>query len=126
MILVNFSHPITDEQKQQLETITGQAVDIVRSVVCQFDNALPFAEQVAAAVDEVGLSSEEWQEEAIVVNPPGYAPAATTLVAELHGRTGYFPSLMRVRPVADSNPPQFEVAEVINLHEVRERARTKR
>jgi hypothetical protein len=126
MILINFSHPITDQQKQQLEAITNRTLGDVRSVTCHFDNALPFAEQVAAAVDEVGLSTAEWQEEAIVVNPPGYAPAATTLVAELHGRMGHFPSLMRIRPVADSNPPTFEVAEVINLHEVRERARARR
>jgi hypothetical protein len=39
---------------------------------------------------------------------------------------GYFPSVLRLRPVPDSNPPQFEVAEIINLQAVRDRAREHR
>jgi hypothetical protein len=49
-----------------------------------------------------------------------------TLLAELHGRMGHFPAVLRLRPVPDSNPPQFEVAEVINLQEVRDETRKRR
>ncbi len=39
---------------------------------------------------------------------------------------GYFPSIIRLRPVSGSVPPQFEVAEILNLHSVREKARLER
>ncbi len=59
-----------------------------------------------------------------------YSPRSTclqfcrpTLLAELHGRMGYFPAIVRIRPVVDSLPPRYEVAEIINLQNVRETAR---
>jgi hypothetical protein len=39
---------------------------------------------------------------------------------------GYFPATLRLRPVAETTPPQFEVAEIINLQAVRDRARQMR
>jgi hypothetical protein len=51
---------------------------------------------------------------------------AVTLLAELHGRMGYFPAMLRLRPVTGSTPPRFEVAEIINLQTVRDRARSRR
>jgi hypothetical protein len=48
------------------------------------------------------------------------------LLAELHGRCGYFPAAVRLRPVPDSVPPRFEVAEIVNLQAVREKARGRR
>jgi len=48
------------------------------------------------------------------------------LLAEVHGRTGYFPTIIRLRPVAGVTPPQFEVAELLNLQAVRDAARVRR
>jgi hypothetical protein len=39
---------------------------------------------------------------------------------------GYFPPCLRLRPIKDSLPPQFEIAEILNLQEMREKARTRR
>ncbi len=77
-------------------------------------------------MDEIGLSSVEWQTKPLIINPPGYAPAAVELLAELHGRMGHFPAVLRLRPVPESNPPQYEVAEIINLQAVRDQARERR
>lgn len=52
-----------------------------------------------------------------------HGTGAPALLAELHGRMGYLPSILRLRPVGGSNPPQFEVAELLNLNEIREQAR---
>ncbi|MBC7335619.1 MAG: hypothetical protein H5U01_05025 [Clostridia bacterium] len=38
---------------------------------------------------------------------------------------GHFPAIMRLRPTSDV-PPQFEVAEIINLQQVRDQARERR
>jgi hypothetical protein len=77
-------------------------------------------------VDRLGLAPEAWQTTPLVVNPPGYTPAAVTLIAELHGRMGHFPAVLRLRPVTDSVPTRYEVAEVVNLQTVRDIARTRR
>lgn len=126
MILLNFSHPLTEEQLAQVETLTGQKVAEVRGEIAQFDHELPFAEQVRALADRVGLSPEKWQTTPLLVNPPGYAPATAALLAELHGRMGHFPAVLRLRPVEGSTPTRYEVAEVISLNDVRDDARLRR
>jgi hypothetical protein len=126
MILLNFSHPLTPAQLEQIEALTGQAVERVLDLMPQLDHEKSFDSQIGELVDGVGLSSQEWQTRPLLVNPPGYAPAAVVLLAEMHGRMGHFPAMLRLRPVPGSNPPQYEVAEVINLQALRDRARERR
>jgi len=47
-------------------------------------------------------------------------------LAALHGRMGYFPPVIRLRPAADSLPPRYEVVEILNLQAVRDAARQER
>ena len=126
MILVNFSHPLTPDQVRQIESLTGQPLDQVQHLPVQFDPQQAFAPQVEALVAGCELTPEAWQSQAILINPPSLNVIATTLLAELHGRMGYFPPVVRLRPVAGSTPPRFEVAEVINLQQVRDEARRQR
>ena len=126
MIILNFTHPITDSQRAQVEKIAGQPITAVHHISCQFDNQRPFVPQINALLAQISLTPQAWQTEPILVNPPAYAPAASTLIAELHGRMGYFPAIIRIRPVNGSTPPQFEAAEIINLQAVRDEARTNR
>ena len=126
MLLLNFTHPITDAQRAQIEALTGRAIDRVIERMPHFDDGQPLAPQIRELADSVGLSSQEWQTEALLVNPPGLAPAALCLMAELHGRTGYFPAVVRIRPVPDAVPRRFEVAEILDLQAERDGARTRR
>jgi len=126
MILVNFSHPLTPDQVRQIESLTGQPLDQVQHLPVQFDPQQAFAPQVEALVAGCELTPEAWQSQAILINPPSLNVIATTLLAELHGRMGYFPPVVRLRPVAGRTPPRFEVAEVINLQQVRDEARRQR
>ena len=126
MILLNFSHPLTPAQLKQIEALTGQVVERVVDLMPQLDHEMPFDSQIGELVDGVGLSPQEWQTRPLLVNPPGYAPAAVVLLAEMHGRMGHFPAMLRLRPVPGSNPTQYEVAEVINLQALRDQARERR
>ncbi len=126
MLIVNFGHPITDEQLEQIVRLTGRAVAEVRDAPCRFDHAQPFDEQTQAVVESVGLTSEEWQTLPILVNLPALSVIAALVLAELHGRMGYFPAVLRLRPVEGAVPPRFEVAEILNLQQVRDRARQRR
>lgn len=126
MILLNFHHPLTEEALAQVEALAGQPVVEVRGEMPQFKNEEPLVKQVRDLLDRAGLSAQEWQIASILVNPPGFAPAAAVLMAEIHGRKGHFPPMLRMRPVEDGVFTLYVVAEVINLQAVREGARLKR
>ena len=126
MILVNFSHPLSADQMKQLETLLGEPVERVVEVHSQIEPNQPLAPQVAAMVDQAGLSMEEWQNAPILINPPALNFSAVLLIAELHGRMGYFPACLRLRPLNGAIPPRFEVAEVLNLQSQRDSARRRR
>ena len=126
MNIINFTHPLTPLPKQQIEELAQRPIAAIIDVPFQMDNLQPFAAQVAERIDAVGFSAAQWQTEPILINPPAYAPAGATLLAALHGRMGYFPTIVRIRPVPNSIPPTFEVAELINLQTIRDQARTRR
>lgn len=126
MIVVNFAHPLTEAQQVQIESETGQSIGRIVAISVHIDNEAALMPQIINLADQVGLTSAEWQSFPLLINPPAYAPVAVTLLAELHGRMGYFPAVMRIRPQAGSTPPQYEVAEIINLQQLREAARHRR
>ncbi len=126
MILLNFSHPLTPAHLAQVESLTGREVERVVEIPTQIDPQQPLAPQVTALADQCGLSPAEWQTLPLLVNPPALNFIAVALLAELHGRCGYFPAHLRMRPVPGSLPPQYEVAEILDLQAVRDGARQKR
>lgn len=126
MIIVNFSHPLTSEQLSQLSALVGEEISVVREVSTQLDVRRPFGPQIIELVDRVGLDATEWQTAPILIVPPALNFAAVLLLAELHGRMGYFPPCVRLRPVEGAVPPRYEVAEILDLQGQRERARVRR
>jgi len=126
MIILNFAHPLTPEHRQQIEELAGQPIERVIDISSQIDQQQPLAAQVAALADQAGLSPAEWQTLPLLVNPPALNFTSVTLLAELHGRIGHFPTIVRLRPVAGSTPTRYEVAEVINLQAARDTARSRR
>ncbi len=125
MLILNFTHPLTNEQRAQIEALANTSIEEVRTIPVQINQEEPLEPQITAIVDATKLSSEEWQTRPLLINPPGYAPAAFVLLAELHGRIGHFPALIRLRP-KPGPIPSYEVAELLNLQTIREAARTRR
>lgn len=125
MYILNFSHPFTDEQRAQIEELTGSTISAIHAIEVQIRELEPLEAQIRTLIDALPLSPDEWQTLPLLVNPPGYAPAAFVLLAELHGRIGHFPSLIRLRPRAGAIT-RYEVAELMNLQGIRERARMRR
>ena len=126
MILLNFSHPLTSAQLRQTEALTGQPVERVIDLAVQFDNDQPFLPQLEALAGRIPLSPAELQSAPLLVNLPALNFIAALLLSELHRRMGYFPPVLRLRPAADSLPPRYEAAEVLNLQKVRDAARKTR
>lgn len=125
MLILNFSHPLTESQRAQISALADTAIDDVITIPVQIEQAEPLTPQITAIVNAVGLSSEDWQTRTLLVNPPGFAPAAFVLLAELHGRIGHFPALIRLRP-KPGPVTTYEVAEILNLQSIREEARRRR
>ncbi|MBX3015610.1 MAG: hypothetical protein KF832_29075 [Caldilineaceae bacterium] len=121
-LLLNFTRAFTLHQQQALEIALGKRLGKLINLPVRFDDARPYGPQCVALAEQVGLTPTAWETLPIVVNPPGFVPGALCLLSELHGRMGYFPAVVRLRPVANSNPPQFELAEVMNLQALRRSA----
>ncbi len=126
MLLLNFSHSLTPDQLARVEALTAAHVERVIAVPAQFDHGRPFVPQVQELLAKVPLTAAEWQTVPLLIVPPALNFITAVLLAELHGRMGYFPAIVRLRPVEGSLPPRFEVAEIINLQAVREGARGRR
>jgi hypothetical protein len=125
MLLLNFSHPFTRTQYEKIAALANMPIEEVRTIRVQIRQEEPLEPQIVSIIDSVGLSSHEWQTRPLLINPPGYAPAAFVLLAELHGRSGHFPSLIRLRPEAGA-VTTYEVAELLNLQTIRDAARERR
>jgi hypothetical protein len=131
MILINFSHPLTAPQRAAAQAVVKADVIDERHVPASLNVQQAFGPQVAALADEAGLTPAQWQGAALLLVLPSLNYAAAALLAEVHGRCGYWPPVLRLRPVAGPDgkpqlPPSFEFAEVINLAGIREDARARR
>jgi len=114
------------EGLEQVAALAGQSVERVVTVASQVAVQQPLEPQLIALADACGLSPAEWQTLPLLVNPPSLNFVALALLAELHGRCGYFPAHLRLRPVAGSAPRLYEVAEVLDLQGLRDAARERR
>lgn len=126
MILLNFAHPLNSKQISEIERIAGQQIIDHREYKVNFDHEQSFASQAEQLVNQVGLSSQAWQNDQLLINLPAHSLIAAVLLAELHGRIGYFPAVIRLKPVNGPLGPVFELAEILNLQTIREKARSSR
>lgn len=121
MLVFNFSHPLSQDAQAQLGERYGELE--IRMVRVHLDMQSPLASQVAAIVDSCGLTPQEWQTKPFLVVLPGASIAAGLVLAEIHGRSGGFPL---VASLVSGEDRVFRLAEVIDLSQVRNTARTRR
>lgn len=125
LIVVSFmTHPVTETILRKIEEATQKSVETFIDVPTQLDEAHPFGPQISNLVEFARLSNLEWQQALLLL--PGFSPAAALLLAELHGKIGHFPSIARLKRIPESDPPAYEVAEVVNLQEIRDSIRSLR
>jgi len=125
MLLLNFSHPLTDVQLAAIAENAGLSIQEVREIPVQFDLGLSFVTQAAALVDSAGLTPRACQTQPLLINIHGNATIAAVMLAELHGRAGHFPAIIRLKP-AEGPLGVYEFAEIINMEALRIAARQRR
>ena len=126
MIILNFSHPLTEAQLARIRELTGQEDLRVVEIKTHFDNAQPFGPQLDDLMARIPLDARALQTEPILIVPPALNFITAMLLARLHGLMGYFPPIIRIAPVAGSLPPRYDVAEIIDLQAIRHAARAQR
>jgi len=126
MIILNFSHPLTEAQLARVRELTGEENLRVFEIKTHFDNDKPFGPQLDELMARIPLDSYQLQTEPILLVPPALNFITAMLLAALHGLMGYFPPIVRIAPVADSLPRRFDVAEIIDLQALRDAARATR
>jgi len=124
MIVVNFGHPLTDAQCRQIGALAGRPVQRVIDVAVHL-SAGDVESQAAAMVDRAALRAADWESGSVLVNLPSLSLAAAAILAEIHGRSGHFPSVLRLQLV-DGPVPEYEIAEIVNLQRLRDSARHRR
>ena len=127
-LILNFSgHPVLPGQQQDIGQMmhwpSPEVIDVSLGNVAEDHN---FVATIEKAVEKIDLTPEEWQTTPLVVIPAGYAAVWSVVLAELHGRLGYFPDVVRLRPAKTVSNEKFEVAEIMSLREVRHNSRDKR
>jgi len=121
--VINFAHPMTESNLQEIETLTGCEVSEVIEVPSRIDPARPLELQIACWLEDLGLTAQEWQSQLLLINLPSLTCSTAVVLALLHGRMGYFPPVLRLRPETGNLVTRFVVAEIINLRAIRERGR---
>lgn len=126
MHVINFAHPLTQHQCEQLELLCGKRIDQVIDVRVHVSHDEALGPQAIGIVNTASLTNQQWQTLPLAIVPPSLSPVACACMAEIHGRCGYFPAIVRLRPRPDSVPPIFDVEEIVNLQHIREKAREDR
>lgn len=126
MIILNFTHPLTDDQCQEIEALVGTKITTIVKIPSQISTTAPLAPQIEKILDDTSFTPREWQTNPILINLPSLNYSAATVLAQLHGRMGYFPPVLRLRPLTTEIPLRYTVSEILNLQAMREQARGKR
>jgi hypothetical protein len=124
MIVVNFGHPLTELQRRRIGELAGRPLQRVIDVTVHLAGG-DVESQAAEIVDRAGLRAEEWESGGVVVNLPSLTLAAAGILAEVHGRSGHFPSVLRLR-LTEGAVAEYDVAGIVNLQQLRDAARRRR
>jgi hypothetical protein len=126
MIVLNFAHPLSTKQVEQIAALAGNQPERIHDLKVQFDVNQPFVVQVVAILDTLAIPPTDWQNGGWLIVLPSLNYIAGVLLAELHGRMGHFPAILRLKATPNAVVTEYEVAEIINLEMVRQDARTRR
>ena len=127
-LVITFSpHPLLPGQRAAIRAKTGwPALEVIDGGVGNVPEGQNFVSAAVRYLDRIDLLPAEWQIYPLVVVPAGYSVLWSAFLAELHGRLGYFPDLVRLRPAPAVMDAKYEGAGIERLRDVRNQALGKR
>ena len=105
MIVLNFSHPLTEEQKAQIESLTGNTTSEVRTIPVQIEQGEPLGPQIVALADASRPLFGGMAKTSLVITPPdSHMPPVCSLQSFMGAWGASHPSYA-LRPVTRQSPP---------------------
>ena len=126
MILINFAYHLTAGQREAIEKLLDQEITQEIHLQVAFNNEIDFKDQVKALFENRHMPVETLMVNPVAVILPSHSFIAGLVLVELHGRMGRFPAVIRFKPKQGSLPLMYEVAEVVDLQQLRESVRQNR
>ncbi|KAF0208377.1 MAG: hypothetical protein FD171_860 [Actinobacteria bacterium] len=124
--IVNFGHALTPAVVDEIVEAAGCEGFSLHEVEFAANLSELLEPQVVAAIDATNIDPGDWPRLNLVVGLPTHAPLTAVVLAELHGRLGHFPAIVRFAPDDGALVRNYRLAEVLNLEAMRSRARTRR
>lgn len=124
-IIINFSHPFI-ESKEELGDVLGCRFKEIIEIEAKFDLERDLEPQVDELMEKIRLTPKEWQSPFIIVGVPHYPPATAIFIANFHGRSGHFPTIIYRPPEKKGGVTSYPVKGVIDLQAIRDKARGRR
>ena len=117
-IIINLSaHPLTDEQREEIERHTYIEEEIKMSAHCSPSGTPSY---IPNLFERIGLTLDEWNTKSIILVLPGLAPLAARVLAHAH-KQGGFPKILWLAPdVTDKT--RYIVSDIVDLQAVRDDA----
>jgi hypothetical protein len=126
MLLLNFAYPLTQAQIAAIEEKLSRKIDRVIHMSVFFDNQVSFIVQAEAIFKRDEIPWDLLMTTPVLVNLPSHNLIAAMILTVLHGHLGHFPAVIRLRPIENVVPTEYEVAEIIDLQQVRDVYRKQR
>jgi len=128
MIILNFSHSLTERQEEQIKVIMNISDKAwkdskIMRINCYLDIEKSLPDQVDGILSQI--PDDVWTDRILVVPPP-IAHSAILIMIGISSKCGYFPEAIRIKRKKGSNPPEYVVAEIIQLQAFKDRMRAKR
>ena len=125
MLVFNFNRVFDDTHYARLEHLLGEKF-VVKDIPCRWKPGYTLAQTVEQLVDAAGQAAgfgpKAWEITQFIVNPPGLAPLALALLAEIHGRRGNFPRIISIDRRDIDGKDIFQIVEITNLQTIRNNA----
>ena len=126
IVVINFSgHSLTSDQKRQIEEMENGFIGEVIEVPLHFDPSQSMKAQIERSIEGTGLTRDEWSSQNLYFVLPGLAPGAAAVLAYIHGLRGSFPKVIWIYQNPEDRT-RFDVAQILNLQDLRDTAREKR
>lgn len=123
MLLLNFSHPLSEAQLSDIESLLSQNISQKFDCRVYFDNQQSFLDQVRDLFSPGAFPLKAIETEPVLVILPSHSFIAALILAELHGRIGHFPAIVRIGPAPESVPVIYQVCEIVDLQTLRDEAK---
>lgn len=126
IVVINFSgHPLTPDQKHQIEEMENGFIGEVIEIPLHFDPTQSMKFQIERAIESINLTKDEWSSQNLYLVLPGLAPGGAAVLAYIHGLRGSFPKVIWIYQNPEDRT-RFDVAQILNLQDLRDTAREKR